>query len=760
MEIVGKSVPRVDALSKAKGKAIYVDDLEFPGMLYAGVKRSPHPHARIKKIDLSKLKKYSDVYALTYEDIPGKNLVPLIFEDWPVLAPGINKFNGEAVALVAAPRKDIVEDLLEEIDVEYEPLPAVFDPIESMNGRVKIYGENNIFTTHRIERGDIESAFKEADVVIENVYKTPYQEHAYLETQGMIAVPTPEGGMDVYGTMQCPFYVQKAVAEVLGIGLNKVRVIQTETGGGFGGKEDVPSLVAAQAALLAFISGKPVKLIYKREEDIISMSKRHPGIIKYRTAAKKDGTIVGVDVEYIIDAGAYATLSPVVLWRGTVHAAGPYKIPNVKVISHAVATNKVPCGAFRGFGSPQVLFAAELQMNMVAESLGIDPATLREKNLVKEGDEMPFGEVVRNSVGAVDTLKKAVSISNFSEKYKAYKNQGGEKRRGIGIATIFYGVGLGAGGKKLARAGAFVQVTEDGKVQFAVGTTEMGQGMKTALTQIVAEEMGVDYSDVQILPVDTSRVPDSGPTVASRATVMSGNALIEAIKPIKKKLKKIASSIVDADDEEIEFRKGKVYVKGKERASFKDVVKVAYEKREHLASQGYYVSPETSWEDGKGGKAYMVYSWSTKIAEVEVDMLTGEVTVLRIISVHDIGKAINPQMAEGQIEGGAAQGIGYALMEEIIMEEGKILNQNFSTYIIPTVKDVPEIIPIIIERPFEKGPYGAKGFGEQPLMGIAPAIANAIQNATGVFIKELPITPERLYEALVREGKIKPWSER
>jgi len=752
MNVVGRKVSRVDAIAKATGRALFVDDLSFPRMLYGKVKRSPYPHAKIKEINTEKLKNINDVYVVTADNIPGENVIPIIMRDWPVIAPGIVKHAGEAVALLAAENSEIAEELIDLIEVKYEVLPAIFDPEKAMKSEIKVYGENNIFATHRIRKGDVERGFKSSDIVIENTYRTSYQEHAYLETQGMIAVPTSYGGIEIYGSMQCPFYVQKAVSEVLGLGLDKVKVIQAETGGGFGGKEDVPSLVAAQAALLAFIAERPVKLIYSREEDIISMSKRHPSIVKYKTGARKDGTLVAVEIEYIIDAGAYATLSPVVLWRGTIHAAGPYRIPNVKVDSYAVATNKIPCGAFRGFGSPQVLFACESQMDILADELSIDPAELREKNLLREGEVMPFGQILRNSVGSHDTLKVALQLSGWKEKRKKYKDEKGWRRKGIGLSTIFYGVGLGAGGKHLARAGAYVQVTEDGKALFAVGTTELGQGMKTVLTQIVAEELGIPYENVSILPIDTSRVPDSGPTVASRSTVMSGNALREAIKPLKNILLKIAREMLDTE-EEIKFKEGWAYIGNEKKLGLNEIIKEAYKRREHMASQGYYISPQTSWKDKDGGEAYIVYAWATKVAEVEVDLLTGEVTVLRIYSAHDVGKAVNPLLVEGQIEGGAVQGMGFALMEEILMEEGKIINPNLSTYIIPTVKDAPNIIPIIIEKAFDKGPYGAKGFGEQPLMGIAPAIINAIYHATGVRIRELPATPEKIFEELQKKGK-------
>jgi CO/xanthine dehydrogenase Mo-binding subunit len=754
--VVGKGVPRVDGRAKAEGRALYIDDMSFPNMLYAALKRSEYPHARFK-LDLSKVRRIKGVYALDFQDIPGENVIPIVFNDLPVLAPGLTKHVGEGLAIVACPRKEDLRELLELIDVDYTSLKAVFDPEEAMNSDVKIYGEDNIFKRYYVERGDPERGFKEADVIVENRYRTPYQEHAYLETQGMIAVPTDDG-IVIYGSMQCPFYVQKAVSSVLGIGLNKVRVIQTETGGGFGGKEDVPSIIGAQAALMAWLSRRPVKLILSREEDIISMSKRHPAVIYHKLGAKKDGRITAVQVKYIIDSGAYAALSPVVLWRGTVHAAGPYRIENVRIQSFAVATNKVPCGAFRGFGSPQVIFAMESQMDILAEKLGMDPAELRERNLLKRGDTTPFRHKLREPVGAREVLRRVLKVSGYRKKRRIYGKEKGYVKRGIGLSTLFYGVGLGASGKHLARTGAYIQITEDAKVIFAVGTTEIGQGMKTVLTQIVAEALGFPYEDVSILPVDTSRVPDSGPTVASRSTVMSGRALLEAARPLKRKLTRVAREYFGATGP-IAFRDGFVYEGERKIGELKEVVREAYRRREHMASQGFFVSPPTSWEDGKGGEAYMTYAWAAKVAEVEVNLLTGEVKVLAIYSAHDVGKAINPKLAEGQIEGGAVQGLGYALMEEILMEEGRIINPNFSTYIIPTAVDAPEIFPIIVEKGFRKGPYGAKGFGEQPLMGVAPAILNAIYHATEVRLFELPATPERIYDVLLKEGRTKRWRE-
>ena len=753
----------MDARAKVLGKGIFVADLVFPAMLFARVIRSERPHAKIKNIDTEAARRLSGVRAvLTAEDIPGRNEIHVVFNDQPFLAPGLVKYVGEPVAVLAAETAEIAEEAAEKIHIEYEDLPPLFDPMEARwHPDVHLFGKDNIYKHLKVRKGDVAAGFAASDVVLENEYRTPYQEHAYLEPQGMVAVPRAHGLMEVYGSMQCPFYVQEGVATVLGLPLSQVRVIQTATGGAFGGKEDVPTLVGVQAAILAQKTGRPVKLIYSRDEDIISMSKRHPGIIRYKSGAKKDGTLQAIEVEYILDSGAYATLSPVVLWRGTVHAGGPYRIPNVKVDSYAVATNKVPSGAFRGFGSPQILFAAESQMDELASALGMDPAEIREKNLLRLNDETITGQKLTFSVGNREAFQKALQASRYFEKKKKLQNTQGPKKRGIGISSVYYGVGLGAGGVHLARAGAYVQILADASVQFAVGTTEMGQGMATVLTQIVADELGLPLKNITILETDTSRIPDSGPTVASRATTMSGNALKDACRQLRVPMLRAAADLLQVPAEKIHFQNG--WAQSSEnpdqKVPLKKVIATCFDRRENMAAAGFYRSPEVSWNDDTGqGNAYITFAYATNVAEVEVDTETGTVRVLKITAAHDVGKAINPQLVTGQIEGGTVQGMGYALTEEIISREGVIQNPHFSTYIIPTIKEAPEIDPLIVEAPFPNGPKGAKGFAEQPLMGIAPAIANAVRDALGVRIKELPLTPERVWAVLHQNKNEKPVS--
>jgi len=756
---VGSSVKRPDAIDKTSGVAEFVADISLPGMLHGAVVRSTKPHAKILEINTEAASSMPGVVSvLTAKDIPGENIIPVVFDDQPFLADGIVRYVGEPIALVAADSPGHARRAAAAVYVIYEDLESVTDALEARNSKtVKIFGENNIFKHEQILKGNINKAFESCDAIVENEYRTPVQEHAYLETQGMLAVPRQDSVMEVSGSMQCPFYVREAIAATLGISLSKAHIIQTTTGGAFGGKEDVPSLPAAQAALLACKTEKPVKLIYTRDEDIAVTSKRHAAVIRSKYGATKDGILRAAQVEYIIDGGAYATLSPIVLFRGVIHAVGAYRCENVNVQGYAVATNNVPAGAFRGFGSPQVLFAAERQMDELAKKLRIDPFEFRRKNLLKKGDETITGQKLPWSVGAHETLEKAIEKlegrsplrpnSGVRNKHISIQNQKSKiKNYGVGVSTIYYGVGLGAGGEHLARTGADMKIDSDGSVTFAVGTTEIGQGMKTVLSQIAAETLGVPVSCINILPTDTTRVPDSGPTVASRATTMSGNAVKDAALQLKKKLLSVAAEILKTDKSCLSIIDECVFKNyTKTDLTYKLLIDECAKKRIGLASSGWsnVKHLDFNWETGQGD-AYCVYAYATNIAEVEVDAQTGEVKLLRITAAHDVGKAVNPKMVEAQIEGGTLQGVGYALYEEIIRENGIIKNPQLSTYIIPTISDAPEILPVIVEDPYPDGPFGAKGFGEQPLMGVAPAIANAVCNALDISINEIPMTPERI----------------
>jgi CO/xanthine dehydrogenase Mo-binding subunit len=733
--VVGERIRRPDAPDKVKGSALYIEDLAFTGSLWGGVLRSPHPHARIVRLDALRARSISGVRAvLTAKDIPGKNLIPMIQADWPVLAAEFVRHVGEGIALVAAESREAMAEALAAIVVEYEPLPALLDMEEALKA-----GE--VISHWKIRRGDPVAALSRSDlVVVEGTYRTPYQEHAYIEPNGMIAVPDGQGGVIVYGSMQCPFYVQKAVASALGCDLAQARIVQTVTGGGFGGKEDAPSAPGAQVALLAQATGRPVRLILSREEDMAVMSKRHPGRVHMRTAATTDGQLVAAEVDYLLDGGAYATLSPVVLFRGTVHACGPYRVPNVKVDARVVRTHKVPCGAFRGFGEPQVVFACESQMDVLAERIGMDPLMLRLKNALAEGDETVTGHKLTVSVGFGDVLDQVAASSEWSRKRAEYAKDSGPVRRGIGLAACYYGVGLGAMGKHLNPAGASVVVAADGSVTVAVGTTEIGQGMITVLSQIAAEALGCPVELVRVIEPDTSRVPDSGPTVASRTTVMSGNAIRDAAAKIRAAMEPV---IADSG------------------LSWRQAVALCVQKQVGLAAHGWAVPPATTFNLETGqGEAYICYTFSANVVELEVDTETGQTRVLAVHSGHDTGKVINPTTGEGQVEGGVVQGLGYALVEEHTLKDGRIVNDQFSTYIIPTPLDVPEIHPILVEHPYPWGPYGAKGLGETPIIAVAPAVTAAIHHATGVRLDEIPATPERVWTALEARKQAGPKASR
>lgn len=752
MPSVGLNEIRVDALEKVTGEAKYVADLHYHNQLHCKMVFPPVARGRIESIDISSALEIEGVVdVITAEDIPGSNHIHIIYDDYPCFAKDEFRFVGQLAALVLAETPEAAQKGREAVKINYTPL----DPILTIEDSIaedapKIYGDNNVFKSYNILKGNVDEAFEKAQYVIEDKYKTGYQEHAYIENQGMISIPGHDGSMIVYGSMQCPFYVHQAVTDVLGLPESKVRIVQTITGGAFGGKEDVPSILAAATAVGAYKTGRPCRLILDRKDDMISMSKRHPSLTLYKTAADKDGRITAIDVKYYLDAGAFSTLSPVVLWRGAVHALGPYKCGNVRVQAFAVATNKVPCGAYRGFGTPQILFAHEAQMNKLAETLGMDPFELRKLNALDFNGETITGQKLNQSFGLHKVMEAAFEKSQWAEKRKnwGFDKGEGDLRKGIGVSTIFYGVGLGAGGKNIAKAGAFVEVYKDGSIAFAVGTTEMGQGMRTVLSQIVSEEMGVPLDDIFCFETDTSRVPDSGPTVASRSTVMSGNALLDACLKIKCEITPVAAEMLQAKPDELKFEDGKVFVERipERYILFKDLTARCALNKVHMSAQGWFEAPYTSFDEKDGqGWAYYVYAYACNVAEVTLDIKTGSVTVDRLTAAHDVGRAINPMLVEGQIEGGSMQGMGYGTVEDILHDEkGNIINAGLSTYIIPTIMDCPHIEPIIVEEEFPEGPFGAKGFGEQPLMGVAPAVAGAIAHAGGIHPNHSPMIPERI----------------
>jgi CO/xanthine dehydrogenase Mo-binding subunit len=690
MPAVGTNVKRKDGIGKATGRAKYVDDLVFPGMLYGRTVRTTIPCGRIADINFQTGAGFT---VCDFRDIPGKNVVSLIVDDQPCLVERDVRHVAEPVLLLAHEDRDQL--LAASVDISYEEQTPLFDPVTS----------KQVLKELLIEKGNLDRGFANADVVVEGVYRTGHQEHIYIETNGVIAVPE-KNGIAVYGSIQCPFYVDRALRVLLGAGRH-VRVVQTETGGGFGGKEEYPSILACHATLLAIKSGRPVKIVYDRVEDMLATTKRHPSIVRHRTGLKKDGRITAMDVEVVIDGGAYVTLSPVVLSRGAIHAAGPYRCANTRIRGRAMFTNTPPNGAFRGFGAPQTQFAMEVHMERIAETLGIDPVKLRERNALRTGDLTATGQKLREDCSALLVLKEAVKRSGYRRKSKKYKGT----NRGIGVALFYHGSGFtGSGELKLASRAA-VECTEHG-VRLLVSSTEIGQGTRTMHAQIVADAMGIPYEQVEVAPIDTSIVPDSGPTVASRTCMVVGKILERAAEELKAKL-----NGVSPDD------------------YFKRNGPLRVEKQHEPPAW-------LTWDEERyRGDAYVTFAWACDVAEVEIDRDTFEVRPLRITAVQDIGRAIHPALATGQVEGGTGQGVGFALIEQVVMKHGAMANAQLTNYTIPTTLDTPEMDIHLVENAFREGPFGAKGLGELPIDGPAPALVNAIRSL-GIDVREVPATPE------------------
>ena len=732
---IGKSVPRKEGREKVTGSARYVDDLTFPEMIHGVTVRGSIARGKILNIRFGEGIPWSEFTIVTAKDIPGKNCIALLIEDQPCLADQFVNHPEEAILLLAHPDKYLLEEARRAVQIEFEPLPAVFSVEDSLSRKEIIWGEDNIFKSYRVEKGDVVSAWSVADFIVEGEYETGAQEQLYIEPQGMIAIANSTDGVTVWGSLQCPYYIHKSLVRLFGLPKEKVRVVQAETGGGFGGKEEYPSMIAAHAALLALKSGKPVKMIYGRAEDMAATTKRHPSRTRHRTGVTRDGKLLAMEIDFTLDGGAYETLSPVVLSRGTIHAAGPYDCPNVLIHSRVVATNAPPHGAFRGFGAPQSVFALERHLDRVAAVVGLTPEELRRRNFIHEGQTLAVGQVIHEKVEMDKLLGRALELSGYHEKRVrfAQENPHSAIKRGVGFASFLHGAGFTGSGEEYLASEAQVTASPDGKIRVLAGSTEMGQGTNTVFTQIAAEALGLGCEQIEILQPDTSLVPDSGPTVASRTTMIVGKLVETAALAIKQ-------SLLDAG-----FLKMNYSVEEFAEACGKYTNKFGA-----LQSLVKYRHPgDLHWDDTKyQGDAYGAYAWAVYVAEVSVDTRTAEVRVEDFVAVQEVGKVINPILAAGQIEGGVAQGIGFALYENVVWQEGRMVNGQMTNYIMPTSMDVPPIRVFFEELPYERGPAGAKGIGELPLDGTAPAIANAIAHATGADVRQIPITSEILLEML------------
>jgi CO/xanthine dehydrogenase Mo-binding subunit len=739
--IVGAPVPRKEGVDKLLGRARYVDDIEREGMWHGATVRSTIPRGFIRSIGFDRRIDWTEFTIVAAADIPGKNHIQLIVADQPCLADGKVNHCDEAILLLAHPDKHRLHEAVAAVEIEYEPLPAIFTIEESERRDLILWGADNLFKSFLLEKGDVDSAWASAAHIVEGEYRTGAQEHLYIENNGVIAEWNAESGVTVWGSLQCPYYVHRTLLAIFDLPEEKVRVIQTETGGAFGGKEDYPSVLAAHAGLLALKSGHPVKMVYGRMEDLAATTKRHPSRIRHRTALDKDGKLLAMDIDLATDGGAYSTLSSTVLSRATLHSPGPYACPNVRVRSHSWATNAVPYGAFRGFGAPQAIFAVERHMDEIAAAIGIDPIELRRRNFLHDGDTTATGQVMREPVILDQLLDRALNESDYRARRArfALENPASAVKRGMGIAAFYHGSGFTGSGERYLNSLAGLDVTPEGKVRVLVSSTEFGQGTNTVLTQVAAEAIGIDYQDVAMAPADTGIVPNSGPTVASRTAMVVGRLIERAGLQLVALLREHS---------------------GLGAHFTRDEFFAACER--HRAAQGevrslcrYEPPPGIVWDDQKyRGEAYPAYAWSIHVAQVAVDSVTYSAEVEEYWAVQEAGRVINPVLAGGQVEGGVAQGIGYALYEKVVLENGHMANNQMTNYIMPTAGDVPPIHVFFEEIPFCHGGYGAKGIGELPHDGPAPAILNAIKDATGIGFHAIPLLPEDLFAELAARQAI------
>lgn len=735
---IGQAPLRREGVEKVTGRSRYIDDLVMDDMWHGITVRSPVPRGRLKKIHFDPGVPWDEFVVVTAKDIPGKNYVALIETDQPLLVDELVNHAEEPVLLLAHPDKHILDKARRLVRLDIEALPAVLTIDDSLAQKQIIWRDDNVFKHYLVQKGDVDAAMRGKDLlIIEGSYETGAQEQLYIEPNGMIAAYDEHTGVTVWGSMQCPYYVHKALLAGLNLAAEKIRVVQAETGGGFGGKEEYPSILAAHACLLAMKSKHPVKMIYDRAEDMAATTKRHPSRTHHRTAVTKDGKLVAQDIKFELDGGAYATLSAVVLSRGTIHAAGPYLCDNVRIHSTAVATNHPPHGAFRGFGAPQSIFALERHLDKVAAAVGLPPEELRRRNFLKDGDLTATQQVVRDGVDMNGVMELAIDKADYTRKRAAYaeSNKTSSTKRGIGIATFFHGSGFTGSGEVRLASVVGMDLLPDGRARVLSASTEIGQGTNTVFSQVAAEALGVSLDCVTVAQPDTALVPDSGPTVASRTVMIVGKLVQNAADAVKKTLQQAGML-------------GKTYTD----AEFLSAGKAYIQKYGALRCNAQYQAPaNVNWDDKLyKGDAYAAFAWATYIADVSVDPSTYEATVHDFVAVQEIGRVVHPLLAAGQIEGGVAQAIGYAMYEKVVWKDGRMINNQMTNYIMPTSADLPNIRVFFTEQPTQHGPGGAKGIGELPMDGPAPAIANAIAFALGRAIDVIPALPEAIFEGAAR----------
>lgn len=752
LRLVGGKTIRVDAIDKVTGRAKYGADYNLPGQLYGASKYAEYPHAKIIHIDVAAAAAIRGVRKiLIHQDIPGEKGFGAIYPHQMVLCSDKVRFVGDVVAIVAAETPEIARQAADLIRVEYEPLPVVNDPVAALSPESpRVHDDGNLCVHHVVRRGNIEIGFANSDIVVEREYSTQRIEHSYLEPEAVLAEPGENGGVTIVGSLQNLYNIRRAMARVLGLPLNRIRLLQATLGGSFGGKDEVMSAICCRAALLALATGRPVKMVNSREDSMRESYKRHPYKMKYKVGIKKDGALQAMEIAIHADAGAYAAMSPFVTWRSVAQATGPYNVPHVNTDVYAAYTNNCYTSAMRGFGSPQICFATESLMDELAEMVGLDPLEIRRKNMLTDNGVTATGQMLTHKVSVGGVLEAVVSRGDYQKVLAANRAQNNDStiKRGIGIACSYRGVSLGAEGTDAAGVGISIQT--DGSVVVSCGLVDMGQGSATTISIVVAEELGISTDRIRFLTADTTSIPDSGPTVASRTSIMAGNAARAGAQDLLRRIKPVAAEILNCPESSL-ILKDNIIVStlASENPAptlgFGKLAAECFRRGLSLFAHGWYKAPSTTWDEHGGqGDAYFTFVYGANLAEVEVDTVTGQVRVTRFISAHDPGRVLNLNGARGQVYGGVAMGLGYALLEEYTEENARPALGNFDEYLLATSCDMPKTEIVFVENPDSVGPFGAKSLGEPACEIAAPAIANAVANATGLRLRDLPLTLERV----------------
>lgn len=753
---IGKTMSRQDAFGKVTGKEKYAVDFYGRDLLWAGVKRAGVPHGLVKKIETEEAQALPGVIkVLTYKDVAGTNRQGVIRKDQPVLVKEKVRHYGDPIALVIAQDVETLKRALDLVSFNYQPLPAIFDPQEALKEGAPLVQEDNpqgnILLKGSLEAGDVDAAFQECDTIVEASFKVPYQEHAYLETEAGWAILKEDGTLEIVVSTQTPFRDRSEVAEALGLDQEKIRIIVPYCGGAFGGKDGV-SVQSLLGLAAIHCPNRPVKMWWNREESFIASPKRHPCNLCYRLGAKSNGTLHALTASITYDTGPYDHLGGAIMALGLEHAAGPYRIPNFRLQAWSVYTNNPIGGAFRGFGVPQVTAAVEQMIDMVASKVGLSPLEIRLQNGDKEGEKNSLGVSLTGSVGLAECLMKAREHSFWKEREKWKSLAGPFKRRGVGVASVRHAMGYGPVVPDYANAK--IELTDEGKFRVFSGVVDMGQGNASTYLQIVGHILNQDPSHLELVLPDTARTLPSGSASASRTTYTFGNALIEAAQSLRDRIRKRAKDLFMVDGkEEIALIPGGIRDLSKNKEISLSEFARFLDPSEKVAT-GHFQAPvaEESPTDDQAlrlhGIPHKIFSYGTHLACVEVDELTGEVEVKRYLAVSDCGQVINPQIFEQQIQGGIAQGLGYALCEDFIVQDGEVQTKNLTTYIVPTSLDLPDLESIPVEIGEPTGPFGLKGAGEIAIDGPLPAVANAITDACGIRIFCSPMTAERVLKAL------------